>query len=249
MVRIETKIMSPTAINTYLSCPRKFYLRYIRKLRSRPSIYLTRGQIVHKTLRRFHETPLQINSSDPLSKVKSALLGIFETEWKSQEKTLQSLEPSPERLDFFHDESQRMLVNFSEWVCREGNPAPSFSELKIFSKALGLIGIIDAVMIRDDKAILIDYKTSSHRSVSDETLRQAALYALLYEDRSGNTPEAVWIHFLIDPADPEEIQIDEELLEYGKITLDSVRKKTLSNDEKDYPCTCGGFCKRDFLEA
>ena len=64
VVRIEDRILSPTAINTYLSCPRKFYLRYIKKLRTRPSIHLIRGQIVHQTLHQFHKNHPQISQGN-----------------------------------------------------------------------------------------------------------------------------------------------------------------------------------------
>jgi RecB family exonuclease len=241
--------MSPTAINTYFSCPRKFYFRYVRKVPTRPSIYLIRGQIVHKTLRRFHDTALKTGTLDSLPAIKSALLDIFSTEWKGHEKALQSLNLSPERLLFFHDDSQKMLSNFSTWFYKEGNPAPDFTELRIFSRTLRLMGIIDAVITPGENTVLVDYKTSSNPSITDDILRQAALYALLYEDRYKDAPEAVWIHFLADPAGPEVIHIDEELLIYAKIALDSVREKTLSSDEQDYPCTCGGFCERDFTGA
>jgi CRISPR/Cas system-associated exonuclease Cas4 (RecB family) len=241
--------MSPTAINTYFSCPRKFYFRYVRKLPTRPSIYLIRGQIIHNTLRRFHEARPQSNSPDPLSATKSALFGVFSKEWQNHEKALQSLDLPAERLDFFRHESEQMLKNFAEWFCREGMRRPAFSELKIFSNPLRLMGIIDAVMTQNDRIVLVDYKTSSSRNISEDILRQAALYALLYQDKYGQVPEAVWIHFIKDPANPEVIEIDEELLVYGKIVLESVRSKTVSSDEKDYPCTCGGFCERDFTGA
>ena len=46
----------------YLSCPRKFYLRYIKRLRTRPSIYLIRGLIVHKTLHEFNPSKIIIGA-------------------------------------------------------------------------------------------------------------------------------------------------------------------------------------------
>lgn len=55
VIRIERRVLSPTAINTYLSCPRKYYLRYIKKRRTKPSIHLIRGSLVHKTIHAFHE--------------------------------------------------------------------------------------------------------------------------------------------------------------------------------------------------
>jgi CRISPR/Cas system-associated exonuclease Cas4 (RecB family) len=47
------KYQSPTSINTYLRCPRKYYLRYIKGLKSKPSIHLIRGKAVHETIAQF----------------------------------------------------------------------------------------------------------------------------------------------------------------------------------------------------
>ena len=68
--------------------------------------------------------------------------------------------------------------------------------------------------------MIIDYKTSQKHVITDDINRQAAIYALLYQDRYGDHPEAVWIHFLIDPGDPIPIHIDEHLMDYGKTVGD-----------------------------
>jgi hypothetical protein len=125
-------------------------------------------------------------------------------------------------------------------------PLVNYSEVKIFSNYLGLMGIIDAVRINGNKVILIDYKTSKNPTVTDEIMRQAILYALLYQDRYNRAPDLVCIHFLKDPGDPITIHIDDHFLEYAEILVESVREKTRTNDERSYPCTCGGYCERDF---
>jgi hypothetical protein len=99
---------------------------------------------------------------------------------------------------------------------------------------------------RDGGGTLVDYKTSKHARITDDILRQAAIYALLYHDRYRVVPDSVAIHFLKEKGDPMPIYVDEALLEYGKILVESIRGKTQSDLEKDYPCTCGGYCERDF---
>lgn len=148
----------------------------------------------------------------------------------------------------FHQQSERMLYNFSHWLIRNGFKCPDFSELRIFSNNLRLMGIIDAVYQIPGKTLIIDYKTSQRPMITDDIQRQAAIYALLYQDRYGEIPEAVGIHFLIEPKEPSLIHMDEHLLEYGKLVLGSVREKTKTESEIDYPCTCGGYCERDFKE-
>jgi len=54
-----TKFLSPTSINTYLRCPRKYYLKYIKGLKEKPSIHLIRGKAVHDAIAKFHKSETQ----------------------------------------------------------------------------------------------------------------------------------------------------------------------------------------------
>jgi putative RecB family exonuclease len=247
VVKIEKRILSCTAINAYISCPRKYFLRYVRKLKTRPSIYLIRGQIVHKTLHRFHENTARGPPQTSLREIRQELLTIFAEEWQKAEGRMNSLGLSASEIESFRNDSELMLINFSHWYYKNGMASPDSSEVRIFSHNLRLMGIIDAVHTKNDKVTLVDYKTSKYPNITDDIRRQAAIYALLYEDRYGKAPEAVWIHFLKFPDDPQPIHIDDALLQYAAILTESVRKKTMSQNEQDYPCTCGGYCERDFV--
>jgi hypothetical protein len=140
-----------------------------------------------------------------------------------------------------------MLLNFGSWFSRQDPlTVVDASELRIFSYQHQLMGIVDAVTTRGDEVTLIDYKTSRDTTITDEIMRQAVLYAILYQDRYGRAPDIVAIHFLKDPGDPIPIFIDEFFLDYGEILVESVREKTRSQEENAYPCNCGGYCERDF---
>lgn len=245
MVKISNRILSPTAINTYLSCPRKFYFRYIEKRKSRPSIHLIRGQIVHRTLHAFHKNHPKLIPATPISAIREELIGTFNRLWDRANRQLSSLKLDQATLESFRNESERMLLNFSHWLLKNDLKVPDFSELRLYSKNLRLLGIIDAVHQHTGQPVLVDYKTSKKVLITDDMTRQAALYALLYKDKFDKIPEAVYIHFLVEPGDPIPIHIDEHLIDYGKILIESVRDKTISQDKADYPCTCGGFCERD----
>ena len=249
MIRIEKRILSPTAINTYLACPRKYYLRYIRKLPSKPSIHLIRGSIVHKTLHEFH---INLSGNDPWQDqkaVRNTLINIFQRLWQKEKTALDSLGLSKELLSYYYLDSADMLNNYAQWfVNQRAPPVVDSTELRIFSNNLRIMGIIDAVTINDKGTFLIDYKTSKDFSITEDIMRQAILYCLLYQDRHEEIPIAVYIHFLKDPGDPVALFIDDAQLDYGKILIDSIHEKTKSKDETDYPCTCGGYCKRDFID-
>jgi CRISPR/Cas system-associated exonuclease Cas4 (RecB family) len=249
VIRIEKRILSPTAINTYLSCPRKFYLRYIKRTPSKPSIHLIRGSIVHKTL---HEFNMRCIRGPPVTDAKAineSLIKTFNRLWLESKKSLDALGLSQDLLNDYREDSEAMLINFGNWFSRQDvPPVMESAELKIFSDNLRLMGIIDAAKVNDNGVFLIDYKTSKDYSITDDITRQAILYCLLYQDQNDEIPIAVYIHFLKDPGDPVALLIDDAQLEYGKILIDFIHEKTQARDETDYPCTCGGYCKRDFID-
>jgi len=248
VVKIKKRILSPTAINTYLACPKKFYLRYIKRLKTRPSIHLIRGQIVHKTIHEFHKNYSSIQPGAPAEELRQQLLELFNKYWQTASDSLNNLALTAEQLDHYHDDSEVMLLNFSHWFCKNNRPLPDLTEARILSDNLKLLGIIDAVFEKTDNVILVDYKTSKYAQITDDIVRQATLYSLLYQDRFKKVPDTVEIHFLKEPGDPKPIHINDSVLKYGKNLIRFIRDKTLSEAETNYPCTCGGYCERDFIK-
>lgn len=247
MVRIERRILSPTAINTYLACPRKYYLKYIKRLTTKPSIHLIRGNLIHKTIQTFHK---ECARGPPAGKKEASesLIKTFNRLWQEAKQDINALSLSADQLREYHDDSEAMLVNFADWFCRQGSPPiADATEVKLFSDYYQLMGIVDAITVTGSEITITDYKTSKNPTVTDEIMRQAVLYALLYRDRYNRTPNIVCIHFLKSPGDPIPIYIDEIFLEYGEILIESVRDNIQTNDERSYACTCGGYCERDFI--
>ena len=233
MINITDRILSPTAINTYLSCPRKFYLRYIKRLKSRPSIHLIRGQLVHQTLHEFHKNHPRILPATPINSIRTELLTVFNRRWSRIRDQLSRLNQDIGELEQFRQQSEKMLLNYSHWLLKHDFKSPDFSEMRLFSHGLRLMGIIDALYQKPGQAMIIDYKTSQKNVITNDINRQAALYALLYQDRYGVHPDAVGIHFLIEPGEPILIHIDEHLIDYGRLLLTSVREQTRSRQENE----------------
>ena len=160
VIRVVLKYLSPTAINTYLACPRKFYLRYVRKLKTKPSIYLVRGSIVHKVIEEFNLAAGPKATSLTDTQVIIRLLKLFQREWTAAEPRLAALNLPADELKAFHDESQIMLINYGYWFHGRRAPKPLATESRFYSKTLGLMGIVDAVYRFGEQDILVDYKTS-----------------------------------------------------------------------------------------
>jgi len=86
---MTTKFLSPTSINTYLWCPRKYYLKYIKGLKEKPSIHLIRGKAVHDSIARFHQTFQE--KFDTFEEMKAELLSFFNQAWSNQEEEIRNL--------------------------------------------------------------------------------------------------------------------------------------------------------------
>jgi len=249
VVRIKSRILSPTAINTYIACPRKFYLRYIKRLRSKPSIYLIRGSIVHKVIHDFH---LNFEKGDPkasLGRIEKALIDSFMMKWEQARASIDSLGLPEQWIQCHFFDTIAMLKNFAWWYRENGEPKITSSEIRLVSESLNIMGIIDAVYDSREGAILVDYKTSKKIEITPDITRQGALYALLYKELYGKEPAVIRIHFLASRDEPAAIFVDDHLLNYAQLLIDTVFEKTQSMKEDDYPCTCGGYCERDFITS
>jgi CRISPR/Cas system-associated exonuclease Cas4 (RecB family) len=145
VVKIYNRLLSPTAINTYLYCPRKYYLRYIKRLKSKLSIYLIRGNVVHKAIEKFHQKSGPDLKQTSLYNLASRLLRLFQTVWNQAKSEIGALKLGDEKIAGFCRESRLMMINFSQWLFNRGLPSATKTEVKLISRSLGLMGVIDAV--------------------------------------------------------------------------------------------------------
>ena len=242
---MANRFLSPTAINTYMRCPRKYYLKYIKRLKDKPNIYLYRGSAVHKTIARFHK--LDLTGFKSHKDMQVSLVGIFKENWERLAPQINGLNLPEDRVDQFFQESQEMLRG---WVVRyTGSPIAGLkspkAEVKLFSKTHGVMGIIDAIHGYDDKISLVDYKTSASDEITQDIKVQLGIYALLYEDNYLVRPDIVAVDFL-KTGKEKRFAVTESLINYAKDLCWEMREMTSSNKEEDYPCQCGGWCDRDF---
>jgi CRISPR/Cas system-associated exonuclease Cas4 (RecB family) len=244
---MNQRIQSPTSINTYLRCPRKYYFKYIRGLEEKPSIHLVRGKAVHRALAGFHR--FDITTFKTFEEMKAALLSLFDRTWTQECGKLRVLSFPKETLNEFYEESQEMLIG---WLKRHvtaisnGRPKPQ-TEVKLVTKTHMVMGIIDAIFRNQGKVSLTDYKTSKKDELTQDIKVQMAIYALLYRDNFGVLPDTITIDFLKQDNEVP-FRVTEEFTEYAAKLCKHVHERTTSQDEKDYPCLCGGWCEKDFVQ-
>ena len=239
-------MQSATSINMYHRCPRKYYLRYILRLKQRPSIYLIRGSAVHEAIAGFHKLGVQ-NSGYP-DKIKAALLNLFNDAWLRYDDELQQLRLGDATTKQYYHESSEMLSGWLKRSERQGrrHSGKTSAEVKLFSKTYYVMGIIDAIENHNGIAMITDYKTSKKDDITPDIKVQMAIYALLYRENFRAPPDIVAIDFLKTNRE-RRFRVTERFIEYALELVTDIHKNTVSKDEKDYPCTCGGWCEKDFI--
>ncbi|MBS3110361.1 PD-(D/E)XK nuclease family protein [Candidatus Woesearchaeota archaeon] len=249
------RIQSPSSINTYRQCPRKYYYQYIEELPTKPSIHLVRGHVVHEVLENFfHLDTSDLSRANYEMALKKRIQDLLLKHWQ-EEKDFSKLDLTKEKLMFYFDESMLMLLNWiNQFIARlEAMMVQGFgladafrrltptTEQQYVSEEHKVQGFIDAIEDIDDHVRIIDYKTSKSFDISEEYKLQLAIYALLYNEKHGKLPNKVGINFLKDVE--KFLDVDEDLVRYAKKEIDLVHKKTATDDISAYPLVPQPLCK------
>jgi len=176
---------------------------------------------------------------------KRTLLELFDKNWHKQNGEIQKLGLDDKTIDEFYSESQEMLTGWLKRYLKKSHSRPK-TEIKLFSKTHKAMGIIDAVFTDNGRILLLDYKTGKKNEITQDIKVQLAVYALLYTEKFGRMPDIVAIDFL-KHQEERRFRVSEKLIQYAAQICSDIHKKTISNNEKDYPCQCGGWCDKEFI--
>lgn len=246
------RVQSPSSINTYKQCPRKYYYSYIAKLETKPNIHQVRGKITHAVMEKFFDSDISQLSLDSFELgLMNIMQDLLLQEWRKNEKRFSMLGITPQQNMFYFEDTMLMLLNWLNFFVRkvykqEGSFQERFKKLTplrehhIMNEKLSIRGIIDAIETHDSQIKIMDYKTSNH-SNEDEYRLQLAIYTLLYYEKHGRLPDKAGIYFLKDR--PKFIDVDESLLEFARKEIEWVHRRTESDDKIDYPRKPGKLCK------
>ncbi|MFQ5474964.1 MAG: RecB family exonuclease [Candidatus Nanoarchaeia archaeon] len=251
------RVQSPSSINTFKQCPRRYYYQYIKKLPTYPNIYTVRGNIVHSALERFFEiNPDTIDPSDFKPELASYLSNLFEAFWRKRDSELNRYTKSPDQKKIFYDESRMMLGNwlnsFFDRLKEEMNDlsfAEAFDKIKPVkveveyrSEKHSVRGFIDVIEENDGEIKLVDYKTSKvKKRISKEYKLQLSIYALLYKEKHGVLPSKVSIWFL--RGSEEILPVDEQMVKDAAFEIEQIHFATESSAISDYKTNITPLCK------
>ncbi|MCP3931499.1 MAG: PD-(D/E)XK nuclease family protein [Bacteroidetes bacterium] len=189
--------LTPSNINTFIHCPRNFYYIYKQGRKGKPTIHMIRGIAVHTALEEFYSFGLHRMGNRPFSELKYLTLSLFQDAWNEQYQNIKSINLTQDELDFFYNDSLRMIINFlHDFLESNGFHTPKpITEKKLFSLKLRLFGKVDVLTHNKDGPLLLDYKTSKSKLITPDHKRQLGLYALLYKLHYNKTPNTA-VQFL-----------------------------------------------------
>lgn len=250
------RVESPSSINIYKQCPRRYYYQYVEKLQTSTSIHLIRGSLAHSVLEDFFDVEIHDPETQSFRFLLLRLLSLFKKYWAKNKADLEALGLAEGDLQFYFDETTSMLQN---WFTRFKNRVSkrmevmnidlkqAFLDLKPIreeeyaSEEFMVRGFVDIIYELDGKTFVMDYKTSKNDHISDAYRLQLAIYALLYEEKTGRRPDFVGIDFL--KSIEKMLPVDEELIQHAKFELEQIHSSTTSDDICDYPQNPSPLCK------
>lgn len=249
------RIQSPSSINTYKQCPRKYYYQYIEKLPTRPNIHLTRGKIVHTVLEHFFKVDVsKLPEENAFFVLQVFINDMMEQYWQRAQAELEQMHLTKPQLDFYFVETKEMVnswyANFLRKLTTETKQYPFVqafqrltprAEVEYGSGKYGIRGFIDAVHERDGEVILMDYKTSKHPKISNEYRLQLALYALMYGETHKRLPDKVGIDFL--KFGEQLLPVDNDLITHAKCEAELIHINTTTIVKGDYSMKPSPLCK------
>jgi CRISPR/Cas system-associated exonuclease Cas4 (RecB family) len=257
------RIQSPSSINTFKQCPRRYYYNYILKVPTDIfSIHLVRGNIAHEALEDFFNKVdiSTISSSHYDFELRIILQNLLKQKWDAAKPKLDKIDLTKDQLEFYREETIQMTNNWlnnflkklkertdSYGLKESFNAIKPLTEVYYLSENYKVRGYIDAVHEIDGEVILMDYKTSKREKMTPEYKLQLAIYALLYEEKHGKKPDIVGVDFLRHKS--HHLKVDQELVDFAKLECRFIQEQTISEDIEDYSKKKGFLCNYcDFYE-
>ena len=109
---MANRLESPSSINMYLQCPRKYYFNYHLKMPTSPSIHLVRGNVAHLALEHMYEVLPEVIADHHRENLKIIITELLKRFWKEHQDELDELKMSPQELLAYFNETKEMLLNY-----------------------------------------------------------------------------------------------------------------------------------------
>ncbi len=187
--------LSPSRVESFLSCPLAFRFVSIEKLPEPPSIHATRGSLVHRALELLFTLP----NDDRTAAAADAALQTAASEYRT-DPDFTGLGLSDAQSAVFFSDAADLVASYLEME----DPRSVHDiglELRLEAPVgdLTLRGIIDRLDLdADGRLIVVDYKTGRAPSVNFEQARMNGVhfYSFLCESLLGQRPATIRLMYL-----------------------------------------------------
>ena len=215
-------MISVTNLTTYMFCPRKLYLLNVLEFEEPPKEAVLLGSVKHNVFDKINKADELIVTSILKSTQQQEIEIIYRKKYseilrneiKQNKKIIDRLKLSSKELfeeiwPLFLDEAQARSYNISEFI-EEHNlfgeelwnalTPKILTEIKLVSKELELMGVIDRIEIRDQKYIPIELKTgvTPKSNVWPEHKIQIGAYGMLIESQLNKSVSHGFIDYTSD---------------------------------------------------
>lgn len=199
---IDDMVWSFSRVESFESCPRRWYLKYIRRCKERDKFYSSYGSFMHKIIEQFYNGEI----------TKEEMLTVFLRDFKQE---VRGFRPKASTLKKFIDGAVEYLKNFQPF------PYKFIAVEKKVEFEIGgykFVGFIDFLgQDEDGEYVVIDNKSRDLRQRStrakptvkdkelDDILRQLYIYCIAIEQEFGKLPKTLCINcfrtstFIVEP--------------------------------------------------
>ncbi len=248
------RVQSPSSINVYKQCPRRYFYQYILKLPTGDNIHSVKGKLAHSVLEKFFDMEITHFRGEEYKKELSYYMkNLFNAVWLRNLEKFEEVGADEKSIISAKEELAGMLANwlqdFFDRIDNSGLPfheafnnfKPVEKEAHYESKEHKVRGFIDVVENSDGEIKVLDYKTSGSFEITDNYELQLAIYALLYREKHGKLPHKLSIWFLKDRE--KVVEVNEKMIKKAVEEIKDIHIKTESNNIKDYPKKTSPLCK------
>jgi hypothetical protein len=244
----KQKWLTPTSINTFIKCPRRYYYIHVARFKKPPNIHLIRGMTVHKTIESFYKLNIKQCQGFDFIDLKLIIYNLFKQEWDRKNATFSKINLTKTDQDYFFQASLKMLYHFVEeyYFNREFELPDPVLEKTLSDKDLMIRGRVDAIHENcgDRSPLIVDFKTCKSKIITPAYSKQMGIYALLYYNNFNIIPD-IKIHFLNFKKGLVKLPVSKSFLDFIKGLVLDIHQRIKSNDISDYPCVCG-WCHKQY---
>ena len=109
----KKRMQSPSSINTYKQCPRKYYYKYNLSLPTKTNVHQLRGKIAHAVLEDFFDIePSTLTFENVEKTLKKRIQELFIAHWQLNQEGMANFGLAEDQVKFYSSETIVMLFNF-----------------------------------------------------------------------------------------------------------------------------------------